>query len=364
MALQIRKPVIMQHFLVSQINNGGPATGAKLLMNSHLKNRYHFIGLDQTYAPHGFNFKLLRDFYKKIKQAKPDVLHIRGLQSEGLYGVIAGKMAGCKKVLVSVHGIYSDQKNMNGVKRFLFARIIEPLTLRLADMVYCVSECASKRNIIKKNATHFYGFIHNAAPDYPAYNGDFERQKMRDELYLGQDDILITCVSRVTEDKGFITLSNCIKEIQNSNVKFLIAGDGSYMEKLKNDLSKEIALGKVILVGRTNNVRNILFASDIFVFPSLHENLSNALLEACAAALPCVATNVGGNPEIILDGKTGLLIEPNDTQALVTALGTFINSAHLRNEFGTAAKRRVDDWFGQKYIFEKIGEVYEFLLKK
>lgn len=363
-ASQRMKPKIMQHYAVSQVNNGGPATGAILLMNSFLKDEFDFIPLQQTFAPHGLSFRLLIDFYKKIKYVNPQILHIRGLQSEGLYGLLAGRLAGCKRIVVSVHGLYSDDTQVNVCLKIIFRRIIEPLTLRLADLVYCVCEYAVKRPIIYKNAIHLYGYIYNAAPDYSSYNKHLTRLGIRKQFNIKDEDILITTISRITIDKGFSTLVEAIKILgHRKNIVFLVVGEGPYYHTLNFELQTEILKGSVLLIGKSSNVAELLLASDIFALPSLHENLSNALLEACAASLPCIVTNVGGNPEIIINEETGLIIEPNNSRQLVEALEKLIYSKDLRCIYGSAANIRMRKYFSTKIVFENISTMYNSLLK-
>jgi len=356
-------PVVMQHYCTNQIYNGGPATGALLVINSKLKEKYAFVPLEQTFAPHGINLKLLHDLYKKIKRVKPDILHIRGLQSEGFYGVLAGKLAGCKKIVVSIHGLYSDDLSCQGFKKWVFLNILEPLTLKMADLVYCVCEYATKREIIYKNASHLFGYIWNAAPDYSQYNKEEIRKQVRKYLKINDRDIVVITVSRISKDKGLDYFVDAIKEINtNNNIKFLIVGDGPYLNVVKENLADEIMKGDVVLIGKSDKVPELLLSSDIFVFPSLHENLSNALLEACAASLPCIATNVGGNPEVIIHDQTGILIDPYNSMQLKEAIETLVESERLRSEYGRRAYERIRKNFSQEIIIEKIDSMYSYLL--
>lgn len=356
-------PVVMQHYCTNQIHNGGPATGALLLINSKLRKKYYFVPLEQTFAPHGINLTLLHDLCKKIKRVKPDILHIRGLQSEGFYGVLAGKLAGCKKIVVSVHGLYGDDSSCQGFKKWIFSNIIEPLTLKMADLVYCVCEYATKREIIYKNASHLYGYIWNAAPDYSQYNREEIRENVRKELMINDTDIIVITVSRISKDKGFEYLIDAIKKINsNKTIKFLIIGDGPYLNVVKEKLREDIVKKNVVLLGKSDKVHELLLSSDIFVFPSLHENLPNALLEACAASLPCIATNVGGNPEVIIHEQSGIIIEPRNSTQLKEAIETLIESEALRSEYGQSAYERIKKEFSQEIIFEKLDSMYSSLL--
>jgi len=357
------KPVVMQHYCINQINNGGPAKGALLIMNSRLRGKYKFVPLEQTYAPHGINFELLNYFFKKIKKENPDILHIRGLQSEGLYGVLAGKFAGCKRIVVSVHGFYGDDLSSKGFKKFAFSNLLEPITLRMADLVYCVCEYATKRKIMLRHASRLYGYIWNPAPDYSEYDKRLVREKTRKKLEISDEDIVLITVSRVSIDKGFPYLISAIKKINvNDKIKFLIVGDGPYCKTVRDLLEPEIKSGKVILTGKSSQVPELLLSSDIFVFPSLHENLSNALLEACAASLPCIATNVGGNPEVIVHEQSGILIEPNSPDALRQAMELLISSEDLRIQYGKQANKRIKHYFSQDKILDQIDTMYNFLL--
>ena len=359
----VKNKKVMQH--VIRISGGGPLTGYNRLINSKLSSKYHFVPLEQTFPPKYFGLNLFLDLYKKIKLEKPDILHIRGLQSEGFFGVLAGKAAGCKRIVVSVHGFYFDTLGISIFKKILFRTIIEPLTLRLADSVYCVCDYAVKRDIIKNNAKNLYGYISNSAPNFYHQDKTQMRNDFRNRYNIEYDDIVITTVARITKDKGFDTLIEVIKILESdSRLRFLIIGDGPYLEKIKLMLCSEIDKGKVIVPGKLKDIPSALFGSDIFAFPTLHENLSNALLEACAASLPSVVTNVGGNPEIIVNGETGYLVSPNNPVDFANKLRLLIDSQQLRVEFGIKSNHRVNTIYSEDLIYDQIDDVYNSLLNK
>lgn len=357
------KKKVMQHVILTS-GIGGPLTGYKKLINSELKNKYHFIPLEQTFPPKYLGLNLFLDLYRKIKSENPDILHIRGLQSEGFFGVLAGKLAGCKKIVVSVHGFYFDSQEISKTKRIIFKKLIEPLTLRLADKVYCVCDYAVKRDIVKKNAKHLYGYIHNASPDFSHLDKAQLRNDFREMYHIDEDNIVITTVARISKDKGFETLIEVIKILRSENkLIFLIVGDGPYLEQTKLALKTEINEGRVIITGKLQEVSSALFGSDIFAFPTLHENLSNSLLEACAASLPSVVTNVGGNPEVIIHGETGYIVPPNNPEEFATKLKILIDSKKLRIELGTKSNNHVKTSFSEELNLKQIDDVYNSLIK-
>ncbi|WP_337042024.1 glycosyltransferase [Emticicia sp. 17c] len=351
------KKVIMQH-VVNVTGVGGPVTGFRLLMQSTLKDKFDFVALEQRIAANGINFKLLWSLYKQIKATKPDILHIRGLQSEGFYGVLAGRLAGCKKIALSVHGFYSDVIGLSNSKKWVFRYIIEPLTLRMASGIYCVCEYATKRPIIQRNAKNLRGYIHNAAPDVDLSVKQSYRDSFRKKFNIADHEVVICAVSRVTVDKGFPLLAQAIKNI-NRDVRFVIAGGGPYLDSLQQELKNEIDSKQVICLGDTKDVFPVLFASDIFVFPTQHENLSNALLEACASGLACVASNVGGNPEVIINEQTGYLFESNNKQDLVNKLQNLIDSEQKRKAFATNAQSYIKENFSKQKIMQALEKFYD-----
>ncbi len=120
----------------------------------------------------------------------------------------------------------------------------------------------------------------------------------------------------------------------------------------------------VRFLGSTNRVPELLQASDIFVLPSRSEGFSNALLEAMSFELPCVATTVGGNPEVVVDGETGFLIAPDDSDALADRTLTLLRSPQLCLQLGKASRSRVEAHFTTATMVRRVVSSYETLLQR
>lgn len=361
MGLSNKKTTILLQFYSAQKNNGGPATCANLLMNSDLKNEYTFIPLATPEDGSLFSYKTFLFFIKAIKKYKPDIFHISGAQSIGFWGVLAAIFVGRTKTVLSIHGLSIDSEG--GLKRWLYYHIIEPFELQHADSVFCVCKYAAKREFIQKNAKHLYGFIHNAAPDYSMIDKTKARRKIRSFYNISESDVVITFISRLSMGKGLTTLVNSIHQLGDlPHLVFLIGGIGEAADFVIKALNKEIYEKKVLMLGKVENVGEVLCSSDIFVFPSLKENLPNSLLEASEAGLAIIATNVGGNPEIISNKKTGLLIDSESDLQLTEAIKCLVSNQSLREELGRNAKRNVDEHFSQKEIFGQISKMYNTLL--
>lgn len=338
---------------------GGPLTYINTIINSELKKEHEFFTLFQNKAPGGLDISLLKNMVMEIKRIKPDIVHVHGAQSEGFYGVLAAKLAGKCKIVTTVHGFAFDDSSCKGLKRLLYKNIVEPFVLRFSDAIYCVCEFASKRDIVIKNTgKRNCGFIYNPVPQI---NISESRDVVRGKMGILPKDIVIAVSGRVTKDKGFPLIEEIVKELTKKNItncKLLVIGDGAYSATFKNVLSQQILDNKVIMVGQTTHVFDYLNASDVFLFPSLHENLSIALLEACAIGLPAVVSNVGGNSEIVVNGKSGYVIDDFSKEKYIDALLKLIENEELRYKMGIFSSINVTEKFSIEKMCEEINEVY------
>jgi glycosyltransferase involved in cell wall biosynthesis len=143
------------------------------------------------------------------------------------------------------------------------------------------------------------------------------------------------------------------------SVHLVIVGDGELRSTLER-LTAELALTEhVHFVGFRSDVPNLMHAFDIFVLPSLFEGFGLVLLEAMAAAKPIVATRVSAIPEIVLDGKTGLLVPPRDPLALSKALRQLIMNPGLAGDFGGCGRRQLEQQFSVKKMVDDTVRVYQ-----
>ena len=144
----------------------------------------------------------------------------------------------------------------------------------------------------------------------------------------------------------------------------LIIGGGRREAEMRR-LAAELGLaGRVHFLGPRDDVPDLLSALDIFVLPSHSEGVSLALLEAMAASLPVIATRVGGLPEVVTDGENGLLIPPQDPEALATALERLLADPDLAQKLGGNARKQVEANFSLERLGREINEIYGELIEK
>ena len=177
---------------------------------------------------------------------------------------------------------------------------------------------------------------------------------VRAELGIPPDAPVVLVFSRLNRMKGIEYFLEAVVEVSRRypEVRFVIAGDGDNRAELEAYAAKLGIASKVLFTGFRTDLPHLLAEADLSVLPSLSEGLSNSILEAMSAGVPVVATNVGGNPEIVEDGVTGLLVPARDSAALAKAMIRMFEEPGLRLEFGAAGRRRINTVFSMERSVE------------
>jgi L-malate glycosyltransferase len=201
------------------------------------------------------------------------------------------------------------------------------------------------------------------------YNGiDFPRLRpksaagLRRQLGIPQDATIISAVGQLVEMKGQDLLIRALGRLDRGrDIRLLIAGDGPERIKLQR-LAQALGVQEwVRFLGHCHDVGAAYAASDIFAHSSRAEGFGLVLAEAGYFGLPVVATTVGGIPEVVEDGVTGLLVPPDDPPALAAALSRLIDDREYRQRLGRAGKLRVEEMFGVERMVADFQQAYERL---
>jgi glycosyltransferase involved in cell wall biosynthesis len=186
------------------------------------------------------------------------------------------------------------------------------------------------------------------------------------ELYKTTDrDWLIPrllSVGRIVHQKGLDLAMHALGGLKDINWEWRIAGDGPQMQALQS-LAEELGIDdRVFFLGWQSREQVIesYKQSNVFLFPSRHEGMPNAILEAMASGLPVVASCIAGNEELVTDGKTGYLVPEEDIKSLQSALKKILNDSALRQQMGIASRRRMEE----NYSWESTARQYALLLEK
>lgn len=305
-----------------QYDIGGPNAVLNGIENSYLSKKYIFKKVCQK-GGCGLNpFKALKFIlhYKRIIDTEhADAIYICGLQYVGFLMTLAAKLSNVKKIIISVHGSDWDV-NDHTPRRAILKYIIEPLEVRMADKIFTVCNAEQKKvkalRLAKKGSN--VGTIYNTFPniDYHKIQSD----KLKSIIGDTQGKTIVASVGRVTKRKGHRYIIEAIKKDKDKSFVFVIIGDGDYLRHYKEECRKEIDEKRLFLLGNRNDVIELLKDVDIFLFATLNENHSVALLEAVNMRCAALVTNVGGNVETIANGVSGVVIPPANSDAIIGGL--------------------------------------------
>jgi glycosyltransferase involved in cell wall biosynthesis len=207
--------------------------------------------------------------------------------------------------------------------------------------------------------------------DMARFDGPPAAASLRSELGIPTEARLVTVVSRLTRLKGienFLEATAALKPLY-PDARFLIVGetapsDRPYLTEL-TDLATSLGVAdRVIFTGLRSDVAAVLGCADVAVMPSLNEALSNVLLESMAAGAPVVATRVGGTPEALRDGETGLLVPPGDSGAIATAVARLLDDRELATRLGRAARQLISAKFSVEQMVRSTEDLYMELLAR
>lgn len=302
-----------------------------------------------------------RQIYRLMRSARFDIVHTHSTKA-GLLGRLAARLAGVPVILFTAHGWAFTEGRKYWV-RWLLAQI-ERLSSFASNKLICVSE-HDRRTALKfsvasaEKLVTIYNGLAEIAPDHLV-----DRGHLRRELGIEESARVLTMVGRLAPQKDPIALVEACWTLSWRVPRWhlLIVGDGPLRAQTEQAIRARGLQGQITLLGERNDVPRILAASDIFVLPSRWEGLPLTIIEAMLAELPVVATRVGGVAELVEDAITGLLVPPNDPQALKRALAQLLEEAEVRKRMGEEGRRRALERFTIEHMISQTGQLYGQLL--
>lgn len=269
-----------------------------------------------------------------------------------LYGAMAARLAKLSRVVYTVHGAKTSGRRAT-------ARLQK---LGLVREVVFVSGDARRvaREAGMLSERHVHTIVNGVDPSAFAVTGE-ARQSIRRALGIGEAASVCGIVARLTPAKDHRTLFEALNRVRAArpDVHCIVVGDGELRADLETR-ARELGLETTVhFAGARGNVRDYLSAMDVFALSSVTEGLAMTLLEAMAAGLPVVATRVGGNPEVVVDGETGLLVPPRDPDALAAAIRSLFDDSKLAARMGESGRTRVRERFSLDAMVRAYAAVYD-----
>ena len=290
-----------------------------------------------------------------------DIVHAH-LADSILLGILAAGRAKGPKVCATIHSIILNERSARWDVRKWCSESILPRVLPRADRIVTVSQevaraAAGQLKIPSERLLTIPNGI-----DGSRFKRKRDVNTMRQQLDLPTDKVILVSVGRLRREKGFPVLLSALKHIPQEQRPFtIILGDGPDKMDLHRLTTQYGLTESVRFLGNRTDVAEYLQASDLFAMSSLWEGLPIALLEAMACGLPVIVTRVGGNPEVVEEDRSGILVPPGDDESLAQAILRLVNDPAKRARLSKAAYERIESKFGLKSFIEAHENMYATL---
>lgn len=303
--------------------------------------------------------------YRLIKREKPYIIHTH-MAKAGTLGRLAGVIA---KVPIRIHTFHGHvfQGYFNPLATKLFI-IIEKVLARFCQRLVTISP----------TQYHQLCYDYKIAPRdrfvliplgfdlTPFLNSESQAGKLREELGIPPKTYLIGIIGRLTPVKNHRLFFRAAWEVlkREPEVKFLVVGGGELLKELNAFVKKLGIEEKVIFLGWRRDMDLIYADLDVVVLTSINEGTPVTLIEAMASAKPVVATRVGGVPDVVKDGVTGILVPPEDVIGLTQGILKLLEDKKLREDLGRAGREFVRERFSKDRLIRDMENLYTTILVK
>jgi glycosyltransferase involved in cell wall biosynthesis len=286
--------------------------------------KVHNLNLSFKYNPIGI-FKILN----VIRRGNYDIIHVHLFPAD-IFVAISSLFLPRR-----IKFIFSEHSNYNRRRSIKFFKVIDGFTYSRYDKIVCISKQVEKALIEWcPKTSHKIIIIKNAIPIKKKLNS--EENKIYDVIFVGR-------LERVKGVDLLLKAIQILKEKHHRNLRVAIVGDGSLMESLKKIALRYGINEHIDFLGVRKDVLELMRKSLVFVLPSRWEGFGLVLLEAMSVGTPIVATKVGGIPEIIEDGKDGILVEPENPEELAKAILRLLSDVNLRSLISLNAYKKVKE---------------------
>lgn len=300
-----------------------------------------------------------------FRARRPAIVHTHTL-STNFYGRFAAMLARAPRCVTTVHSFMGellrhDPSGRVG-NRLLFWQ--NQWMNRFADRLVAVSEGVREGLVSSGLPPDRVRLIRCGIDLDEVGSGGGDRAEVRRRLGLAPDDWVIGSIGRADPVKDQLSLLDASLPMmqRDRSVRLVIVGEGPERPRLQARASAEGVAEQVRLLGRVSNARSLLAGFDVYAMSSRMEGIPLSMLEAMAAHLPVVATRVGGIPEVIEDGVSGLLVPEGDPGRLGEAIDLLHSDRSLAERLAAAGRRRVEQAYDARATSRELAELYFELL--
>lgn len=383
MTTEKKKPPLIAH-IIHRFGVGGLENGLVNLINSLPEDKYRHaiicltesgefenrirqsgVPVYELHKREGNDFKVHWKLWRLLRRIKPAIVHTRNLSA--LESNIVAALARVPVRLHGEHGRDIYDLHGNNAKYQWLRRLCSPF-------IHCFIALSKDLErwlrddvgISQGKITQLYNGVDTVR--FTPKNSKESNERAVERFppgFVSKEELIIGTVGRLEAVKDPLTLVKAFSLLlKNSSahtpdVRLVLLGDGVLRPDIENFLDEQGIKQTVWLAGSRNDVPEILSQLDIFVLPSLGEGISNTILEAMACGLPVIATDVGGNPELVVEDDTGQLVPSSDPEAMAAALEQLAGDNELREKYSHAGRKRAENVFSLETMVDNYQAVYD-----
>jgi glycosyltransferase involved in cell wall biosynthesis len=304
------------------------------------------------------DWRFALELFELIQREQPDILH----SNFDLANFATSLVATVTRVPIYIWHQHNFMGQRFSLLRWIFLKFLNRIVVRVLCVTDSMKSHLTAKGMKAEKVMRLY-----IGPDLDAFTSPQidSALSVRREFDFPETSVVLTCVGVALPEKGQQQLVEAFALITSRfpNARLLLVGvgHGSYAEHLRREVDRLGLREKLRLTETRNDVARILHESDISVVSPTEEVSLLAIMESMASSKPVIATRVGGIPEVVTHGQSGLLVPPSDVPALASALSLLLGSPPLRDRLGKASRIAVEEKFNTRAAASRMLDVYEEL---
>ena len=307
----------------------------------------------------------LLKLYLFIKKSGFDIVHTHTSKA-GIIGRLAARLAAVPVIIHSPHGhIFAPNSNIPNVPKNTFLLrcllFIERVSALFTTRIITPTGIEKKEELsLGIGRPNQFRVIHNGIDIDRFEKRVIDAPAKRAELGLNSSHKVICTIARLSEEKGILYLIDALETVAKEipSVKLVLVGEGPLRKTIEQKAKDKGILSDIIFLPAQEDIAAVLAVSDLFVLPSLYEAFGLVLVEAMVMKKPVISTRTGGIPEVIEHGKTGILVNPADSQTLAQAITAVLQNQPLRESLARNAYHYAKEHFDVKQMVALTENLY------
>lgn len=306
------------------------------------------------------NWTAYKNLSQVVETENVEVIHCN-TPVGGMVGRFVGKKYHVNKVIYTAHGFHF----FKGAPLFnrTVLKFAERIMAHWTDAIITMNEedyqSALKFKLRKGGKVYKVHGVGINLDDFSDIQVDYKTK--RAELGLKDTDIVCISAGDLVARKNYSTAITALAKVKNSNVHYLICGVGPEKDNLEKQATESGISDRVHFLGFRSDVKELMKVSDIFLFTTLQEGMPRSMMEAMACGLPCVASKIRGNIDLLDEGKGGYLREATDAEEMAKCLGCLVEDSNLRKKMSEYNLKTIKA-FDVKVVKKEIEQIYKEVL--